>query len=204
MQTLFKRRQHTDSSFEKASRAVLSKHCPSENMAGSSSFLLPENRAHSSLFTICQCKALSGRHLWVCTQLVLPQPLPERQPWSDDYRENNFYRKTKTLKNLLRAPAALQSVLEGYHVREEQHLTYGSWFVLQKEHVMSCWIISSLSLCLGKSLSFWFPLVYPAVTVPMQRHGISFLTSILLEGWFFSFIRAHSRKTLDTGLNVPS
>lgn len=126
MQIQFKRRQHTDSSFGKASRAVLSKHCPSENTAGSSSLLLPENRAHSSLFAICQCKALSGSHLWVCTQLVLPQPLPERQPWSDDYRENNFNGKTNTLKNLLRAPAALQSVLEDYHVRGEQLLTNGS------------------------------------------------------------------------------
>lgn len=136
--------------------------------------------------------------------VVLPQPLPERQPWSDDYRENNFNRKTNKLKYLLRAPTALQSVLKDYHVRGEQYLTDGSWFVLQKEHVMSCWIISSLSLCLGKSLSFWFPLVYPAVTVPMQRHGISFLTSMLLEGWYFSFIRAHSRKTLDSGLNMLS
>lgn len=42
--------------------------CPSENTAGSSSLLLSENRACNSLFTICQCKALSGSHLWVCTQ----------------------------------------------------------------------------------------------------------------------------------------
>lgn len=126
MQIQFKRRQHTDSSFEKASRAVLSKHCPSENTVGSSSSLLPENRASNSLFAICQSKALSGSHLWVCSQLVLPQPLPERQPWSDDYRENNYNRKTDKLKNLLRAPAALHSVPEDYHVRGEQHLTDGS------------------------------------------------------------------------------
>lgn len=98
MQIQFKRRQCTDSSFGKASRAVLSKHCPSENTAGSSSLLLPENRAHNSLFAICQCKVLSGSHLWLCTQLMLPQPLSERQPWSDDYRENNFNGKTNTLK----------------------------------------------------------------------------------------------------------
>lgn len=126
MQIQFKRRQHSDSSFEKASRAVLSKHCPSENTVGSSSLLLPENRAHNSLFVRCQCKALSRSHLWVCSQIVLPQPLPERWPRSDDYRENNYNGKTNKLKNLLRAPAALQSVLEDYHVRGEQHLTDGS------------------------------------------------------------------------------
>lgn len=120
MQIPSKSRQYADASFEKASRAVLSEQRPSESTVGSGTLLLTEKRARSSLFAICQSKALSESHLWVCTQLVLPQPLhAERQPRSDDYRENNYNGKTNKLKELLRAPAALHSLFRKAIMSEE-------------------------------------------------------------------------------------
>lgn len=107
MQIQSKRRQHADAGFEKASRAVLSKHHPSESTVGSSTLLLTEKRARNSLFAICQSRTLLESHLWVCAQLVLPQPLQaKRQAWSDDYGENNYKRKTNKPKKMLRAAAA--------------------------------------------------------------------------------------------------
>lgn len=123
MQIQSKRQQRADASFEKASRAVLSEHRPSESTVGSSTLLLTEKRARNALFAICQSKTLPESHLWVCTQLVLPQPLQaERQPWSDDYRENNYNRKTNKPKEMLRAPAALRSLFRKAIMSEESSI----------------------------------------------------------------------------------
>ena len=123
MQIQSKRRQCADAGFEEASRAVLSEHHPSESTVGSSTLLLTEKRARNSLFAICQSKTLSESHLWVCAQLVLPQPLQaERQPRSDDYRENNCNRKTNKPKEMLRAPAALHSLFRKAIMSEESSI----------------------------------------------------------------------------------
>lgn len=123
MQIQPKRSQRADAGFEKASRAVLSQHRPSESTVGSSTLLLTEKRARSSLFAICQSKTLSESHLWVCTPLVLPQPLQaERQPRSDDYRENNYNGKTNKPKEMLRAPAALHSLFRKAIMSEERSI----------------------------------------------------------------------------------
>lgn len=110
-------------SFEKASKALLPEHRPSQSTVGSSTLLLTEERARNSLFAICQSKTLSESHLWVCAQLVLPQPLQaERQTWSDDYRENYNRETSKPRRRVLRAPAALRSLFRRAIVSEESSI----------------------------------------------------------------------------------
>lgn len=131
MQIQSKRRQRADTGFEKASRAALSEHRPSESTAGSSTLLLTEKRARNCLFAICQSKTLSESHLWVCAQLVLPQPLQaERQPSLGVMTTEKIIIMGKqinqTKRNAQSSCSTTQSVQEGYHAGGEQHLTDGS------------------------------------------------------------------------------